>query len=354
MRLRVRIGAVLSLVLALCGADCLAQSEAQMRKMIKEEFSKASNRAVQKELAKKGVSAKEAGISVQPEDPDSTPVWQLTVADVTGHLYVKGAGRSKWAAVQPGLPLASGDRLKTGPEEGAVLLLDNTGGIVLEPETELAVDALSYEESYFSLDSGAVALKLSSVASKGRRLLVRTPLLELDALTGGLAVSCDAGGDKSFAAALEGGDGTASALADGKASGEGAQLQAGMEAVAVPGGQIKTRKVKVLAGLGQSLEDITAALEEQAASYRRLGASEKKTMRAAAFKAKSSPSKAGKGSKKRSAAVTSDGLPKLKTYDNGRSSRKGAETEEQPQKESGSVFGKNSINFGSDNTHRGR
>jgi len=354
MRLRVRTGAVISLVLALCGADCLAQSEAQMRKMIKEEFNKASNKAIQKELSKKGVSAKEAGLAVQPEDPDSAPVWQMTVADVTGHLYVKAAGRSKWAAVQPGLPLASGDRLKTGLEEGAVLLLDNTGGIVLEPETELAVDALSYEESYFTLESGAVVLKISSVASRGRRLLVRTSSLELDALTGGLAVSCDAGGDKSFAAALEGGDGTASAVVDGKASGEGVQLQSGMEAVAVPGGQIKTRKVKVLAALSQSLEDITSALQEQSVAYRRLGASEKKTLRAAAFKTKAASSAAKKSGKKRSRDVTSDGLPKLKTYDNGRSSRKGGESEEQPQNDSGGVFGKNSINFGNDNTHRGR
>lgn len=350
MREGTALCAVFALLLIFGSVDCRAQSEAQIRKVMKEEFNKASNRAIARELSKKGVSAKEAGIDLAPEAPDPAGIWQLVVADVTGHLYVK-AGQSKWTSVQAGFPLASGDRLKTGPEEGAILLLDNMGGIALEPGTELSVDALSYEESYLSLNAGAVVLQLASVAGKGRRLLVHTPALELDALKGALALSHDAANEKSFAAAFEGGDGSVAEVVDGKAAEETILLAAGAEAVAEAGGKIKTRKVKVLAGLVPSVEDIADALQEQSSDYRRLGAAEKKTLRAAAFKAKSS-SAAKKGKKKRAATVTQDGLPKLKTYDAGRSTRKGQETEAEPAASGGGVFGKNSINFGSDNTSR--
>jgi hypothetical protein len=155
------------------------------------------------------------------------------VYDLNGTAQVQKAGGAEWSPVRKGLPLAEGDRLRTGPQAWCELLFKDGTFVKMEADSETALESLkaTAEERVFSFSFLKGRALWMAARLKGKltsKFSVRTPS----------AVCAVRGTDFSVAVSTSGE--TSIGLFEGKvavAGGSGEQeLLAGGEASAGPGG----------------------------------------------------------------------------------------------------------------------
>jgi len=154
------------------------------------------------------------------------------VYDLKGEVMTMKAGQAAWAAAKKGLPVAEGDRLKTGPRAWCEILFKDGSFIKMEEESETAAEALrsTAEERLFSFSflKGKALWMAAKIKSRATSFSVRTPS----------AVCAVRGTDFSIIVSTSGG--TTVGLFEGKVAVSGAaqekELLAGEEASAGAGG----------------------------------------------------------------------------------------------------------------------
>ncbi|OGS50018.1 MAG: hypothetical protein A3J79_02180 [Elusimicrobia bacterium RIFOXYB2_FULL_62_6] len=87
-----------------------------------------------------------------------------------------GGETDAWREAEDGMPLSSGDKVRTGADSSAEISLDDGGLIRLGPDSALDVSSLSAGSSSFFLRLGSIVAKIRAGFLKpGKRLQVRTP-----------------------------------------------------------------------------------------------------------------------------------------------------------------------------------
>jgi len=100
--------------------------------------------------------------------------WDARVKKISGDVRVKEADSEEWAALEGGMPLSSGDSIKTA-DGTAEVYLDDKGVITVGRNSELEFSALTKTESVFSLAFGNIAAKIQHFLDEKLKMQVRTP-----------------------------------------------------------------------------------------------------------------------------------------------------------------------------------
>lgn len=112
-----------------------------------------------------------------PDDTVAARAGEINLA--TGDVTFK-RGRGEWQNVVAGDWMEPGDRINTGVDSDAEILLTPGSYLRLSPNTEVALDHCSLDQLRFSLLSGSVIVEAASFDKKARRLVtVATPKTEL-------------------------------------------------------------------------------------------------------------------------------------------------------------------------------
>jgi hypothetical protein len=86
---------------------------------------------------------------------------------ITGDVGLLSQGAAEWIAPHEGLPIETGDQIRTGEDGRVEILLSENAAWRLEPETILATESMSTHAGRFSLSSGTLLGTVDSARVAG-------------------------------------------------------------------------------------------------------------------------------------------------------------------------------------------
>lgn len=103
--------------------------------------------------------------------------WDARIESVEGEVYVQISENEpdSWSQAETGMPLESGDRIKSGDSGSAEIALSDGGVIQLGSDSEMEIRSLAHNDTVFSVTLGSFIAKIKHFIESSRKMSVRTP-----------------------------------------------------------------------------------------------------------------------------------------------------------------------------------
>lgn len=141
-------------------------------------FSQRNKNAVQDALNKAWVKSGMGTEEDLKEDGNDTGAWDARVYSMSGKVEVRPTGypEDKWVRAENGMPLESGDVLRTGAKAAVEISLNDGGIVQLGPRSSMEISSLVQADTIFSLAEGSFLAKIKKFTDESFNMAVHTPV----------------------------------------------------------------------------------------------------------------------------------------------------------------------------------